>query len=144
MISCTIAHRIAFWVYVYLRIFTIEMKATIRTKQSVITDITFYIRLIQTNPVYPARTYIRATNILLCFSADWHQLNTLWTTQNDSHNADSIFKFIFLYENCCIFIGISLKFVAKSPINNKPELVQLMALCQTDNKPFPEQLVVFY
>ena len=49
--------------------------------------------------------------------------------------------FISLYENCCIVIQISLKFVLKGPINNKPILVQIMARYRTDAKPFSEAMM---
>ena len=42
-------------------------------------------------------------------------------------SANDIFKCIFLYANDRIQIQISLKLVPKSPINNKPALVQVMA-----------------
>ena len=45
--------------------------------------------------------------------------------------ADDIFKCIFLNENDRISIQISLKFVPKSSINNKPVLVQVMACRRT-------------
>ena len=41
--------------------------------------------------------------------------------------ADDIFKWIYLNENDIIPIQISLKFVPRSPIDNKPALVQAMA-----------------
>ena len=41
--------------------------------------------------------------------------------------ADDIFKCIFLNENDIILIQISLKFVPRSPIDNKPALVQVLA-----------------
>ena len=41
--------------------------------------------------------------------------------------ADDNFKSIFLNENERILIQISLKSVARSPIDNKPALVQVMA-----------------
>ena len=41
--------------------------------------------------------------------------------------ADDIFKYIFLNVNLCITIKISLKFVRKGPINNKPAVFQIMA-----------------
>ena len=41
--------------------------------------------------------------------------------------ADGIFKCIFLNENDKILIKISLKFVPRSPIDNKPALVQVMS-----------------
>ena len=40
--------------------------------------------------------------------------------------ADNIFKCIFLNENYIIPIQISLKFVPRCPIDNKPALVQVM------------------
>ena len=50
-------------------------------------------------------------------------------------------KYIFLNEHDRILIQISLKFVPKSPIDNKPVLVQVMARCQTNNKPLPEPVL---
>ena len=41
--------------------------------------------------------------------------------------ADDIFEFIFVNENICILIKISLKFVPKGPIDNKAAMVQVMA-----------------
>ena len=49
--------------------------------------------------------------------------------------ADSNFKCIFLNENHRIPIWISLKFVLRSPVDNKPALVQVMAWRQTGDKP---------
>ena len=43
--------------------------------------------------------------------------------QNGRHFADGIFKCIFMNENFCILIPISLKFVPKGPIDNKSALV---------------------
>ena len=51
--------------------------------------------------------------------------------QNGRHFADDIFKCIFLNENLCILIQISLKFVSKGPIDNKWALVQVMAWRRT-------------
>ena len=50
-------------------------------------------------------------------------LNTLRPRQDGRHFADDTFKRIFLNENVRIAIKISLKFVAKGPINNIPALV---------------------
>ena len=55
--------------------------------------------------------------------------------------ADDNFKCIFLNENFRILIRISLKFVPRSPINNTPALVLVMALCQTGDKPLPEPML---
>ena len=38
-------------------------------------------------------------------------------------------------------IHISLKYVPSSPIDNKPAFVQVMAWCQTGDKPLPGPLV---
>ena len=54
-------------------------------------------------------------------------VNTLRPKRNGQHFADDIFKRIFLNENVLISIKISLKFAPKSPINNIPALVQIMA-----------------
>ena len=55
--------------------------------------------------------------------------------------ADDNFKCIFLNENDRIPIRISLHFVPKSPINNKPAFVQVMAWRRTGNKPLPELML---
>ena len=52
--------------------------------------------------------------------------------------ADEIFKCIFMKENDRIPIHISLKFVPRSPIDNKAALVQAMAWRRTGDKPLPE------
>ena len=51
--------------------------------------------------------------------------------------ADDNFGCIFLNENGRIPIRISLKFVPRSPIDNKPALVQVMAWRWTGDKPLP-------
>ena len=55
--------------------------------------------------------------------------------------ADDNFKCIFLYENDIIPIWISLKFVPRSPIDNKPALAQVMAWHWTDTKPIPQLIL---
>ena len=49
--------------------------------------------------------------------------------------ADDIVKLIFLNENGRILIQISLKFVPRYPIGNKPVLVQVITWHQTGDKP---------
>ena len=51
---------------------------------------------------------------------------------------------LFLDENGRIPIQISLKFVPKSPIDNKPALVQVMAWRWTEDKPLPESMVTLF
>ena len=55
--------------------------------------------------------------------------------------ADDNFKCIFLNENDRISIQISLKFVPRSPIDNKPALVQIMAWDRRGDKPLPEPML---
>ena len=54
--------------------------------------------------------------------------------------ADDNFKCIFLNVNDRILIRISLKFVPRSPIDNKPALVRVMAWRRTGDKPLPEPM----
>ena len=54
--------------------------------------------------------------------------------------ADDNFKCIFFNENDRILTWISLRFVAKSPSDNEPASVQVMACRRTGNKPLPELL----
>ena len=54
--------------------------------------------------------------------------------------ADDFFKWILLNENGRIFIQISVKFVPRSPIDNKPTLVQLTAWRRTGGEPLPEPM----
>ena len=69
-------------------------------------------------------------------------LNTLRPRQNGRHFADDTFKRIFLKENVWILIKISLKFVAKSPIDNIPALFQIMAWRRPGDKPLSEAMKV--
>ena len=55
--------------------------------------------------------------------------------------ADDILKCIFLNESDKIPIEISLKFVPRSPIDNKLALVQVMAWCRTGDKPLYEPMM---
>ena len=58
--------------------------------------------------------------------------------------ADDIFKCIFLKENVIIPIQVSLKLVPRSPIDNKPALVQEMAWRRTGDKPLPVLMMIHY
>ena len=55
--------------------------------------------------------------------------------------ADDNFKCIFFNENDRILIRISLKFVPRSPNDNKPALVEVMAWRQRGDKPLPELML---
>ena len=67
-------------------------------------------------------------------------LNTLSPRHNPHH---LWFRFIFLYENCCLF-STSLKFLLGGPIKDKSALVQIMAWHRTDNKSSFELMVVWF
>ena len=53
---------------------------------------------------------------------------------------DDIFKYIFLNENYRIPIQLTLKFVPRTPIDNTPSLVRVMAWRRTGDKPVPEPM----
>ena len=55
--------------------------------------------------------------------------------------ADDYFGWIFLNENDITPIRISLKYVPRSPIDNKPAMVQVMAWRRTGDKPLPETML---
>ena len=69
-------------------------------------------------------------------------INTLRPRQNGCYFPDNISEGIFLKENVWIPIKISLKFVPKSPINNIPALVQIMAWRRPGDKPLSEPMLV--
>ena len=54
--------------------------------------------------------------------------------------ADDIFNCIFLNENDRIFLQISMKYVSRSPIDNKPGSVQVMAWRRIGDKPLSEPM----
>ena len=56
--------------------------------------------------------------------------------------ADNILKCIFFNDNGKIPIKLSLKLAPKSPIDNKPALVWVMAWHRTGNKPLPEPMMM--
>ena len=58
--------------------------------------------------------------------------------------ADDNLKCIFLSENDKISIRITLKFVPRSPIDNKPGLVRVMAWRRTGDKPLPELMLTHF
>ena len=69
-------------------------------------------------------------------------LKTLRPRQNGQHFPDNFFKWIFFNENVWISIKISLKFVAKGPINDIPTFVQIMAWRRQGDKPLSESMLV--
>ena len=74
-------------------------------------------------------------------SVTGHPFNTLRPRQNSRHFPD-IFKCILLNGSVWISNTISLKFVPKSPINDIPALVQIMAWRRPGDKPLSELLVI--
>ena len=69
-------------------------------------------------------------------------VNTLRPRQHGRRYPDDIFKCIFLNENICIPINISLNFVPKGQIKNIPPLVQIMAWRRPGDKPLFEPMMV--
>ena len=72
----------------------------------------------------------------------WFVINTSRPRQNGRRYPDDIFKCIFLNENICVPINISLKSVPKGQIYNIPSLVQIMAWRRPGDKPLFEPMVV--
>ena len=62
----------------------------------------------------------------------------------DAILADDIFKCIFVNENDIDPIQISPKFIPRSPIDNKPPLVQVMAWRRIGDKPLPEPMMTLF
>ena len=92
-------------------------------------------------------------NIILCYinhdnddcremSRCCTHINTLKSRQHGRYFADDTFKRIFLNENVIISIKISMKFIPKSPINNIPAMVQIMAWRRSGGKPLSEPMMV--
>ena len=81
----------------------------------------------------------------VCLGQWWKysiSLNTLRPRQNGRHFADSILKYNFLNENRWILKKISLIYVPDGLISNMAALVQIMAWCQTGDKPLSEPMLV--
>ena len=57
--------------------------------------------------------------------------------------ADDIFRYIFVNENFCILIEISLNFVPKGPIDNKTALVYMMAWRRIGNKALSKPMLTW-
>ena len=55
--------------------------------------------------------------------------------------ADDIFEYIFFNENILISIKISLNFVPKGPIDNKPLLVQVISFSRIGRKSLYEPMM---
>ena len=55
--------------------------------------------------------------------------------------ANDIFKCILWNENDRILLHVSLRLVCKSPVDNKPALVQVMAWRQIGDKPLPDPML---
>ena len=84
---------------------------------------------------------------MVLFSPTGHSkihVNTLRLTQNGRHFLDNIFNHIFLNENCCILMKISLNIVPRGPINNIPPLVQRMAWRRTGDKLSSEPIMAYF
>ena len=68
-------------------------------------------------------------------------LNSSPPEQNGCHFAENAFRCIFVNEKFCILIKISLMFVPKCLIDNKPGLAKIMAWHQIGTKPLSEAML---
>ena len=69
-----------------------------------------------------------------------HGINSSPAGQNGRHFADDVFRCILVNEKF-ILIKISLNFVPKCPIDDKPAFVQIMAWRRTGDKPLSEPMM---
>ena len=85
---------------------------------------------------------IHTDHLLICLLAfwDWANLTFILNSSPPGQNGH-LMKCIFMTEKIYILIWISQKFVPKGAIDNKTALVQVMACCQTGNKPLPEPML---
>ena len=76
---------------------------------------------------------------------EWDLVLTHWGWDKMAANfADNICKWIFLKENCCIMIKISLRYICKGPIYANPALVQIMAPRRTGDKSLSEPMIALF
>ena len=78
---------------------------------------------------------------LSCLHLPFPRFNTLRPRQDGRHFPDDVFKWIFLNEEVCISVKISLKFVHRGPLNNIWALVQIMAWRRSGDKPLSEPMM---
>ena len=77
------------------------------------------------------------------FDIQYSSLQSIKTLRlNGHHFLDALFKCTFLYENCCILMKISLKFVSHGPIIIMLTLVWIMVWHRPGDKPLSEPMVV--
>ena len=69
------------------------------------------------------------------------KLNILGPRQNGCHFANDIFILIFFYDNCCIFIQISVTFVTMGATDFESALVQDKVCRWKGNKPLSEPMI---
>ena len=75
-----------------------------------------------------------------CWSLMKHwKVNSSPPGQNGHRFTDDIFRCIFMNEKFCIVIKNSVKFVPKYPVDNIPELVQIIAWRRIGEKPLSDQ-----
>ena len=69
------------------------------------------------------------------------RFNSFPLGQNGRHFPDDIIKSIFMNEKFCIVFQISLRFVPKGSIDNKPAYDQVMAWRRPGDKPLSEPML---
>ena len=80
-------------------------------------------------------------NVYIIWISSYNILTHLHLDKIAAILADDISKWTFLNKNDRIPTLISLKFIPKSPVDNKPTLVQVIAWCRTGDKPLPEPMM---
>ena len=70
-------------------------------------------------------------------ATQWHKHIEIETKYR--HFANNICKFIFVHENICILMQISLRCEPYGPINDMSTMMQIMAYHRTRDKSFPQR-----
>ena len=73
-----------------------------------------------------------------------HKVNSSTPGQNGRHFEDDIFICIWVNKKFCILIKIWLMFVHKSPIDDDPALVKIMAWRRIGDKPLSEPMLTHF
>ena len=111
-----------------------------------------WIRITGSNPASGrGRQHVSFRKPLACTRASklttTNMYTTYWSWQNGCHLTDNFFMFIFMKENVCILLQISLYFVPMGPLNEKVSIVsgnglgpnrqQAITWTNTDSYGFP-------
>ena len=82
------------------------------------------------------------THIWGSFCLHMHYNLIHWGRDKMATISDDLFECIFMNENVCILIKISMEFVSRGPINDIPALFQMMTWHWPSDKPLSEPMMI--